>query len=110
MVVMASAKSDTRKDVFPSLSTGCPTNSMVETPNYDGPLPQCQGPKLKPFPHRKSKVDFIRLLSDSESTGGIESGGHAHVFEVSIEGETYALKVVSYTPRRQNTLRSGIHH
>lgn len=81
---------------------------MAKEPNYDGPLPQCEGPKLNPNPHCKSKVDFIRLLSDSESTGSTESGGHAHVFEVSIGGETYALKVVSYMPKRQITLRSGL--
>jgi hypothetical protein len=83
---------------------------MVKWPNYDRHLPQCKGPKLNPFSHRKSKVDFIRLLSDSKSTGSTESGGHAHVFETSIGGETYALKVVSYMPRRQNTLRSGLTH
>ena len=71
---------------------------MVKTPNYDGPLPQCEGPKLDPFPHRECKVDFIRLLSDSESNGSMESGGHAHVFEASIRVEMYELKMVSYTP------------
>ena len=69
---------------------------MVKRPNYDGPLPQCKGPKLKPFPRRKSKVYFIRLLSDSAPAGSLKSGGHSHVFEVSIGRETYALKVVSY--------------
>lgn len=86
------------------------TNSMVNKPNYDGPLPQCEGPKLNPFPHRKSKVDFIRLLSDTESTPSMESGGHAHVFEVSMGGETYALKVVIHMPRRRSILHYKINH
>ena len=64
---------------------------MPRVPNYNKPLPGCEGPKLRPFKHRKAAVEFKRFLSDDDS--GI--GGHAHVFEVSIRSNTYALKVVS---------------
>lgn len=52
-------------------------------------LPQCKGPKLHPFPHRHAKINFVRLISDPEAEG------QSHVFEVSINSESYALKVVS---------------
>ena len=57
--------------------------------NFNKALPRCQGPKLHPFPDRKAVVTFLRLLSE------VDSKGHAHVFEVSIGSEHYALKVVS---------------
>ncbi|KAI4212012.1 MAG: hypothetical protein LQ351_005194 [Letrouitia transgressa] len=58
-------------------------------PNNKRPLPWCQGPKLKPFPNRKTDVEFVSLLSDPESNG------QSHVFEVKIASGSYALKVVS---------------
>ena len=64
---------------------------MNQASNYSKPLPDCKGPKLKPFKDRKATIDFRRLLSAGES----EEGGHAHVFEVSIKSVVYALKVVS---------------
>lgn len=57
-------------------------------------LPECDGPKLLPFKDRGSAIEFRRLLSDGESG----SGGHAHVFEVSINSTVYALKVVGGSP------------
>ena len=52
---------------------------MSVYPNY---IPQTaspiQGPKLHPFRDTNSDVKFVHLLSD------VDSGGHAHVFEVSI--------------------------
>lgn len=55
------------------------------------PLPQCEGPKLDPFPQSKSVIKFRRLLSNKDSEG------HAHVFEATINSTTYALKLVSLT-------------
>ena len=51
-------------------------------------LPQCDGPKLHAFSKRAVDVQFVRLLSDNEQEG------QSHVFEVSIDGMRYALKVV----------------
>ena len=62
---------------------------MSRFPNFNKALPRCQGPKLHPFHDRKAVVTFLRLLSE------VDSKGHAHVFEVSIGSEYYALKVVS---------------
>jgi hypothetical protein len=53
------------------------------------PLPECEGPRLAPFKDRKIKIDFVQLLSDNEQNG------QSHVFEVSIKGKAYALKIVS---------------
>ena len=75
---------------------------MAKTPNYDDALPQCPGPKLQPFPQRRLKVIFNRLISDSESAKGhTDTGGHAHVFAVSIGRKNYALKIVSICPVRK---------
>ncbi len=62
----------------------------IQNPNDDKPLPDCEGPKLHLFQDRKAAIDFRRLLSGADSG----SGGHAHVFEVSIRSRIYALKVV----------------
>lgn len=66
-------------------------------PRYDEPLPQCKGPKLAPFQDRSAAINILRLISenDPEDTSG---GGHAHVFEASINSKTYALKVVRSSP------------
>ena len=58
-------------------------------PQYTEPLPQCEGPKLKPFHDLKAPVVFDRLISDINAEGNC-----AHVFEVSIGSMKYALKVV----------------
>ena len=54
-------------------------------------LPQCEGPKLQPFPDPKPVVKFHRLLSDKDADG------HARVFEASINSTAYAVKIVSTT-------------
>ena len=60
---------------------------------YTKPLPQCDGPKLKPFHDPKATVRFHRLISDKDAEGNC-----AHVFEVSIGFIKYALKVVGEHP------------
>ena len=60
----------------------------LSAPVYKGPIPQCEGPKLDEFPHRRAKIDYRALLSDSDLSG------QAHVFEVRIGSRTYALKIV----------------
>ena len=65
---------------------------MARLPNYNKQLPDCEGPKLRPFKNRKAAIGFHRLLSNEDSG----TGGHAHVFEVSIRSKLYALKVVWY--------------
>ena len=74
---------DNRID-FPALM-----GNMSESPDYTGPLPQCEGPQLHPFDEHKGTVKFLRLISD------LNSEGHAHVFEVSMGRKKYALKLVS---------------
>ena len=64
---------------------------MSRTPDFDKPLPDCEGPKLHPFKHRKAAIKFHRLLSDTDMP---QAGGDSHVFEVSIRSKVYALKVV----------------
>ena len=60
----------------------------LSAPVYKGPIPQCEGPKLEEFSHRRATVDYRALLSDPESDG------QAHVFEVRIGSRNYALKIV----------------
>lgn len=55
---------------------------------YDEPLPQCEGPKLRPFAKSTATLKFKRLLRD------LYSEGQAHVFEASIGSTAYAIKVV----------------
>ncbi len=57
--------------------------------HFRKPLPECEGPRLAPFNDRKFNIDFVQLLSDNEQNG------QSHVFEVSIKGKAYALKIVS---------------
>lgn len=52
------------------------------------PLPECEGPKLHPFADDKASLEFVRLLSDPTLDAD------AHVFEVSIGGQSCALKAV----------------
>jgi hypothetical protein len=63
------------------------------TRNSTKSLPECNGPKLKAFEDPKATVDFRELISESDLADS-SAGGHAHVFEVSIQTKTYALKIV----------------
>ncbi len=65
---------------------------MITIPQYDEPLPTCEGPKLKPFHDSKAIVKFKRLLSDKDAEG------QAHVFEASIGSSTFAIKIVRAYP------------
>ena len=52
------------------------------------PLPQCDGPKLKPFDFQgPQNIEFLEYLGE---------GSHSHVVKVKIQGRIYALKLVSY--------------
>ncbi|KAG5952846.1 hypothetical protein E4U53_007778 [Claviceps sorghi] len=52
------------------------------------PLPQCDGPKLKPFPFQgPQSIQFLDYIG-----GGL----HAHVFKVMILGQIYALKLFRF--------------
>lgn len=51
------------------------------------PLPECPGPKLKPFDFQgPQKIEFLGIAGE---------GTHAIVIKVKILGQIYALKVVS---------------
>lgn len=63
-------------------------------------LPECNGPKLQPFENPKTTIEFKDLISEKDLTDS-SAGGHAHVFKVSIQSKTYALKIV-----RQRHFRS----
>ena len=65
---------------------------MITIPQYDEPLPTCEGPKLNPFHDLKATVKFKRLLSDKDAEG------QAHVFEASIRSSTFAIKIVRAYP------------
>jgi len=56
-------------------------------------LPRCSGPKLSSFEDPKATIELENLISESDLTDS-SRGGHAHVFEVSIQSKTYALKIV----------------
>ncbi|KAL8654686.1 MAG: hypothetical protein Q9210_001353 [Variospora velana] len=58
--------------------------------DLNGLQPQCEGPKLPPFPNRKATLKVIRRLSDPEHNG------EAHVFEVTIARKAYALKIFKF--------------
>ncbi|KAF2229864.1 hypothetical protein EV356DRAFT_536888 [Viridothelium virens] len=72
----------------------------------DVELPPCEGPKLKRFRNPVGNICFKRLLSSStetssdssSSTASSISGGHGHVFEVEIDGESFALKIFKFVP------------
>ena len=55
-------------------------------------LPSCDGPKLRQFRCRDDNVKFINLLSIKND----RPSEHGHVFEVEIDGSSYALKVVCF--------------
>lgn len=59
------------------------------------PLPDCKGPRLQPFEDPKATVDLKGLISDGNLTDS-SAGGHAHVFEASIQSKTYALKIFKF--------------
>ena len=60
----------------------------LSTPVYRGAIPRVEGPKLDEFPYRAAAINFRTLLSDPEAEG------QAHVFEVEIRSQIYALKIV----------------
>ncbi|KAL9613432.1 MAG: hypothetical protein Q9167_002030 [Letrouitia subvulpina] len=66
---------------------------IIIPPNYDEPLPRCQGPKLYPFKDRGSDISFVRLLSSNDNT---DETGRSYVFEVIISSQTFALKVFKF--------------
>ena len=65
---------------------------MITIPQYDEPLPTCEGPKLTPFHDLKAIVKFKKLLSDKSGEG------QAHVFEASIGSSSFAIKIVRACP------------
>ncbi|KAK0512431.1 hypothetical protein JMJ35_005559 [Cladonia borealis] len=61
----------------------------MRIPQYDKPLPTCEGPKLKPFHDLKAIVKLKRLLSNNAE-------GHAHVFEATIGSKSFAIKIFKF--------------
>ncbi|MCJ1395648.1 hypothetical protein MMC18_008853 [Xylographa bjoerkii] len=71
-------------------------------------LPRCEGPKLKHFADHASPIEFVHLLGlenfeDSEESDS--PGAHSHVFEVSIGGKKYALKVFRFYDDEEDRFR-----
>ena len=56
------------------------------------PLPRCNGPKLHYFGNRGEQFEIVGLLSARNP------GRHGHVFEVVLDTQRYALKVVGTYP------------
>ncbi|KAF2228621.1 hypothetical protein EV356DRAFT_56184 [Viridothelium virens] len=89
---------------------------MYSIPKYDlqtaVELPPCQGPKLRRFRDFAGNIKFKKLLSNpvTEDSGAekkrvdssdISTGGHGYVFEIDIEGETFALKIFKFCSIRK---------
>ena len=61
----------------------------MRTPvDFNESLPTKYPPQLQPFPLRDRDVEFVSLLSDENP------GSHSYVFDVVVEGQYYALKMV----------------
>lgn len=70
---------------------------LPQSPADLRPLPDCDGPKLKPFDFRgPQNIEFLERIGD---------GLHSYVFKVKILGEVYALKLVRQTPKSDCTQR-----
>ena len=69
--------------------------SKMARQQKDG-LPQGYGTKLMPFKDRQARIEFVQLLNEQNS----DSGGEGFVFEVTIAGHQYALKIVSLSSPR----------
>ncbi|KAL9098861.1 MAG: hypothetical protein Q9163_005554 [Psora crenata] len=74
------------------------------------PLPQCEGPKLHPFPPGNDSIDFIRVLGYDQNPNDLEEmnepGIHSNVFEVCIRSKRYALKIFKFYNGAQNEYNS----
>ncbi|TGJ77136.1 hypothetical protein E0Z10_g10746 [Xylaria hypoxylon] len=57
-------------------------------------LPECDGPKLKAFPHKNSRITWIEWINQECAQYG--SGGQGYVFKVEINSRIYALKVFKF--------------
>ncbi|KAI0460262.1 kinetochore Sim4 complex subunit FTA2-domain-containing protein [Xylaria acuta] len=57
-------------------------------------LPECEGPKLKAFPHRNSPITWIEWINQTNDES--LSGGQGYVFKVEIKSRIYALKVFKF--------------
>ncbi|RWA13485.1 hypothetical protein EKO27_g1629 [Xylaria grammica] len=68
-------------------------------------LPECEGPKLKAFPYRDSRITWIEWINPiiDEST----SGGEGYVFKVEINSRIYALKVFKFSNPSQYRIALG---
>ena len=62
-------------------------------------VPNIRGPKLRPFSRNIKDLSFIRLLS-SEDESNPSSVPHSRVFEVEVDAEQFALKVVRHNLRK----------
>ncbi|KAI0888814.1 kinetochore Sim4 complex subunit FTA2-domain-containing protein [Annulohypoxylon maeteangense] len=56
-------------------------------------LPPCIGPKLRAFPNRRPKIQWLQQL---ERSPGSELGSQGYVFRVKIDSRIYALKVFKF--------------
>ncbi|KAI1121638.1 kinetochore Sim4 complex subunit FTA2-domain-containing protein [Nemania abortiva] len=57
-------------------------------------LPECEGPKLKAFPHRNSPITWLEWINQTD--GKPLRGGEGFVFKVEIDSKIYALKVFKF--------------
>lgn len=56
-------------------------------------LPPCAGPKLRAFPNRRPKIQWLQQLERSPES---ELGSQGYVFRVLINSQTYVIKVVGF--------------
>ncbi|KAL8770400.1 MAG: hypothetical protein Q9209_003826 [Squamulea sp. 1 TL-2023] len=65
-------------------------DAIFSSVDLEGLQPDCEGPKLGPFVHRRAPMQFIQRLSNPEHDG------QAHVFEINIARKVYALKIFKF--------------
>ncbi|KAI0899585.1 kinetochore Sim4 complex subunit FTA2-domain-containing protein [Annulohypoxylon nitens] len=56
-------------------------------------LPPCAGPKLRAFPNRRPKIQWLQQLERSPES---ELGSQGYVFRVLINSQTYVIKVFKF--------------
>lgn len=72
-------------------------------------LPRVDGPKLPRFKNgRYDSIKYLNLLSEADDEQSPD-GDHGYVFKVCIDGELYALKVVSVEASRTFLFGTDLH-
>lgn len=82
---------------IPKQLTPSPQHPIMSTE-----LPPCKGPKLKRFEHHNRPIEWLERLG-AGGDGDAGSVAKAYVFRARIEGQEYAVKVVSQQRARSQS-------